>query len=146
MKEILIKYIDNKKIALPLVWDVFSEFEASEYSEEGIAEFYKSIHNEDYLQQLCMYGAFLDDKLVGVIATRNKKSHIALFFVDGKFHGQGIGRKLFETAKSDCNSKKMTVNSSSYAVSIYSKFGFIQTDKEQVVNGIKFTPMELPLF
>lgn len=26
----------------------------------------RSIHDEAYLQQLCMYGAFLDDKLAGV--------------------------------------------------------------------------------
>ena len=29
--------------ALLLVWDVFMEYEAPDYSEEGIAEFYKSI-------------------------------------------------------------------------------------------------------
>ena len=146
MEEILIKYIDSKDAAaLSLVWNVFLEFEAPEYSEDGVKEFYKSIHEEAYLQQLCMYGAFLDGKLAGVIATRNEKSHIALFFVDGKYHRQGIGRKLFEAAKSNCNSDKMTVNSSPYAVPVYVKLGFCRTDEEQVVNGIKFTPMELCL-
>lgn len=145
MEDILIKYIDDKDAALSLVWDVFLEFEAPEYSEAGVNEFYKSIHDKAYLQQICMYGAFLDDKLVGVIAARNEKSHIALFFVDGKYHRQGIGRKLFEVTKANCNSDKMTVNSSPYAVSIYAKLGFCQTDKEQVVNGIRFTPMELRL-
>ena len=143
MEGITIKCIDNKEMALSLVWNVFLEFEAPEYSEDGIKEFHTSIHEEAYLRQLCMHGAFLDDKLVGVIATRNEKSHIALFFVDGKYHRQGIGRKLFEAAKSDCNSDKITVNSSPYAVPVYTKLGFHQTDKEQVVNGIRFTPMEL---
>lgn len=145
MEGISIKYIDNKYTALSLVWNTFLEFEAPGYSEEGITEFYKSIHDEAYLQQLCMYGAFLDEKLVGVIATRNEKSHIALFFVDGKYHRQGIGRKLFEVAKSSCNSDKMTVNSSPYAVPIYAKLGFRQTGKEQIVIGIRFTPMEILL-
>lgn len=145
MEEILIKYMDDKDEALSLVWDVFLEFEAPEYSEAGVNEFYKSIHDEAYLQQLCMYGAFLDDKLAGVIATRNEGSHIALFFVDGKLHRQGIGRELFEVVKSSCNSDKMTVNSSPYAVSVYAKLGFCQTDKEQVENGVRFTPMELRL-
>ena len=145
MEGISIKYMDSKDTALSLVWDVFLEFEAPEYSEDGIKEFYESIHEEAYLQQLCMYGAFLDDKLLGVIATRNKKSHIALFFLDVKYHRQGIGRKLFEVAKSNCNSDKMTVNSSPYAVPVYAKLGFCRTDKEQVVNGIRFTPMELSL-
>ena len=40
--------------ALLLVWDVFMEYEAPDYSEEGIAEFYKSIHDEGYLSKLRM--------------------------------------------------------------------------------------------
>ncbi|BDF66282.1 N-acetyltransferase [Oscillospiraceae bacterium] len=145
MEDVLIKYMDDKDAALSLIWDVFLKFEAPEYSEAGVNEFYKSIHDEDYLRQLCMYGAFLEDKLIGVIAARNANSHIALFFVDGKYHRQGIGRKLFEAAKSSCHSNKMTVNSSPYAVPVYAKLGFCQTDEEQVVNGIRFTPMELCL-
>ena len=37
----------------------------------------------------------------------------------------------------------MTVNSSPYAVPIYHKLGFKDTGSEQVVNGLRFTPMEL---
>ncbi len=145
MEEIKIKCIESTNSALSLVWDVFLEFEAPDYSENGITEFYKSIHNEAYLQQLCVYGAYLNDILAGVTATRKGGTHIALFFVDGKYHRQGIGRKLFEEAKSNCNSEKMTVHSSPYAVPIYEKLGFYRTDPEQVVNGIRFTPMELRL-
>lgn len=145
MSDIKIKCIKNSDAALSLVWNVFSEYEAPEYSKDGIEEFYKSIHDEAYLQQLSIYGAYLDDILVGVIATRNEGSHIALFFVDGKYHKQGIGRKLFETVKSNCKSEKMTVNSSPYAVSIYEKLGFCRMSTEQVVNGIRFYPMELIL-
>jgi len=36
----------------------------------------------------------------------------------------------------------MTVNSSPYAVPIYHKLGFKDTGSEQVVNGLRFTPME----
>ena len=36
----------------------------------------------------------------------------------------------------------MTVNSSRYAVGFYEKLGFIPLDKEQIANGIKFTPMK----
>lgn len=145
MEGLSIRCIDDKDAALPLVWKVFLEFEAPEYSEDGIKEFYKSIQEEAFLQQLCMYGAFLDEKLIGVIAARNAGSHIALFFVDGKYHRQGVGKKLFEAIKSNCDSDKMTVNSSPYAVPVYARLGFSQTDKEQVINGIRFTPMELRL-
>ena len=118
---------------------MFLEYEAPDYTQEGIDEFYKSIHDENYLAMLSLYGAFSSEGLVGVIATRNSGKHIALFFVDGKYHRQGIGKQLFQAVQTD----KMTVNSSPYAVPVYSKFGFKSVNTEQVVNGIRFTPMEL---
>ena len=77
--------------ALCLVWKVFQEYEAPDYTKEGVEEFYKSIHDENYLSKLCWYGAFIQEELVGIIATRSEGTHIALFFVDGKYHRQGIG-------------------------------------------------------
>jgi len=80
--------------ALSLTWNVFQQYEAPDYTQEGIEEFYKSIHDEKYLSELCWYGAFVQDDLVGVLATRNAGTHIALFFVEGKYHRQGIGKQL----------------------------------------------------
>lgn len=143
--DISIRTLEKKEIteALSLVWSVFKEYEAPDYSDEGIEEFYKSIHDESYLAQLCMYGAFYNHKLVGVIATRSQGTHIALFFVEGKYHRQGIGKKLFQRMLKECHPDKMTVNSSPYAVPVYHKLGFCDVDKEQVVSGLRFTPMEL---
>lgn len=141
MLNVLIRKLDNEdqQKVLTFVWNVFLEYEAPDYTQEGIEEFYKSIHDENYLSMLSIYGAFLNDELVGVIATRNNGKHIALFFVDGKYHHQGIGKQLFQTVRTD----KMTVNSSPYAVLIYQKLGFKATATEQVVNGLRFTPMKL---
>lgn len=122
-----------------MVWEVFLEYEAPDYTQEGIDEFYKSIHDENYLSMLSVYGAFSNGELVGVIATRNNGKHIALFFVEGKYHCQGIGKQLFQTVRTD----KMTVNSSPYAVPVYRKLGFKSVDTEQSVNGLRFIPMEL---
>ena len=139
MLNVSIKRLDETQSALQLVWEVFQEFESPDYTQEGINEFYKSIHDENYISMLTMYGAFLSGELVGVIATRNNGRHIALFFVDGKYHRQGIGKQLFEAVRTD----KMTVNSSPYAVVIYRKLGFKAVDDEQSVNGLRFTPMTL---
>lgn len=135
-----IKEINGKTIeeALLLVWKVFNEYEAPDYPKEGTEEFYKSIHDADYLSQLRVYGAFDHEKLVGVIATRSEGTHIALFFVDGRYHRRGIGKQLFQTV----SRHNMTVNSSPYAIPIYHKLGFHDLDKEQIVNGLRFTPME----
>lgn len=145
--DICIRRIDDNEIveALSLVWNVFKEYEAPDYSKQGIEEFYKSIHDKSYLSQLCIYGAFESRKLVGVIATRSGGTHIALFFVEGKYHRQGIGRKLFKTVLKDCYADKMTVNSPQFAVPVYHKLGFCDVDSEQVVNGVRFTPMELEI-
>jgi len=128
--------------ALLLVWRVFQEYEAPDYTIEGAEEFYRSIHDDDYLANLCWYGAFAQDELIGIIATRNEGTHIALFFVEGKYHRRGIGKRLYQAAQAANNSDIMTVNSSPYAVPVYHKLGFKDTDAEQVVNGVRFTPME----
>lgn len=133
---------NETKTALNLVWKVFQEYEAPDYSKEGVEEFYRSIHDDNYLSMLSLYGAFVSQKMVGVIATRSEGTHIALFFVDGEYHRNGIGKKLFQTVLSQCSSNRMTVNSSPYAVPVYHKLGFTDTDTEQVINGLRFTPME----
>lgn len=71
--------------------------------------------------------------------------HISLMFVDKSFHNQGIARALFEhmhnQVKAEGKHKEMTVFSSPYAAGFYRKMGFVDTDKEQIVNGIRFIPM-----
>ena len=147
MENILIKELNKNKLndALSLVWKVFNEYEAPDYSKEGIEEFHKCINDTSYLATLRVFGAFEGDNLLGVIATRNQWTHIALFFVDGKYHRQGIGKKLFKTVLDNNTSNKITVNSSPYAIPVYHKLGFCDTNKEQVINGLRFTPMELKL-
>ena len=36
----------------------------------------------------------------------------------------------------------ITLNSSPYGLPFYQALGFLPTDQEQIVNGIRFTPME----
>lgn len=79
--------------------------------------------------------------MAGIIATRNNGNHIALFFVNSKYHRQGIGRKLFEVVVQNSTGEKITVNSSPYAVKVYKKLGFVPDSEEQIVDGIRFTPM-----
>lgn len=128
--------------ALKLVWEVFLEFEAPDYSEEGVNEFKKTIDDKKWISDRVLYGAFIDGKIVGIIATKDK-SHIALYFVDGKYHRQGIGKSLFKKIESLNDLDYFTVNSSIYAHDIYKHFGFVDTDKEQCVHGMRFYPMKL---
>ena len=78
-----IKRIPNSDMnkALELVWSVFLEYEAPDYTEEGINEFKKTIDNMNWINDREFYGAYIDNTLTGVIATKDK-THIALFFVE----------------------------------------------------------------
>ncbi|WP_313527784.1 GNAT family N-acetyltransferase [Anaerotignum sp.] len=136
--------INNQNLndVINLVTHVFMKFEAPDYSEEGVKAFFDTaLNNQEFMSQLAIWGAYIDKELVGIIATRNKGNHIALFFVDGKHHGQGIGRRLFETVLRNSSSHEVTVNSSPYAKEVYHCLGFEDTDVEQVVTGIRFIPM-----
>ncbi len=55
------------------------QFEAPDYSPEGIATFHDFLHDPDAISALTFYGAYVEDLLVGVLATRGS-SHIAHVF------------------------------------------------------------------
>ncbi len=132
---------NNREKAMALVLSVFMRYEMPDYSEQGIQTFRGFINNKESLDALEVYGAIENNKITGVVATRNNGNHIALFFVDGKYHRQGIGRKLFDTIVSKSTGDKITVNSSPYAVEVYKKLGFISDGAEQIAEGMRFTPM-----
>jgi len=149
--EILIRpiQISEWEEAMRVCWDTFLIFEAPEYSKEGIQAF-KNFVNDPILKMLFSEGkyivqaAFCKGLMVGVVGVRNE-THISLLFVDSEYHKRGIARKLmlkvFEKTYKDFGKRKMTVNSSPYAVGFYHKMGFIDTDVEQLTDGIRYTPM-----
>ena len=126
--------------ALALMWKVFLQFEAPEYSAEGIASFRASLEDEERIRSMTFYGAFDGKKLVGVLCMRAPQ-HIAGFFVDAAYHRRGIGRTLFETMRQDYDRQVFTVHSSPYAVGFYRRLGFVPTQGEQVTDGLRYTPM-----
>lgn len=138
IRKLLRKEIDE---ALPLVLDVFNEYEAVHYPETGKETFCQAICSPEYLDMLTAYGAFDGDNLIGIIATRNAGSHIALFFVRGDYHRRGVGKMLFEECIKENKNKQITVNSSEYAVVVYKKLGFAQVDSLKEEEGIGYIPM-----
>lgn len=134
---------------LDLIERVFNEFEAPEYSPAGIREFRDFIALDAVQKrlengELLMWGYWADDKIVGMIATK-PPCHVSLLFVDKGYHRRGIAKKLYQTTldhyRENSDWREMTVNSSPYAVPVYHRLGFVDTDGEQVVNGLRFTPM-----
>lgn len=126
--------------ALELCRRVFRQFDAPEYSPEGIAAFYASLDDPQRTRSISFYGAFDRDYLAGVLCMRPPQ-HIADFFVDAQYHRRGIGRRLFEAMRQDYDDQTFTVNSSPYAVEVYRHLGFVPTDAEQLTDGIRYIPM-----
>lgn len=140
--------------ACNMVIECFNEFVAPGYSNEGTTEFYNYVNPVSLRERLKTSGNFallaLDaDLIVGVIEVRSY-NHISLLFVKKEYHKRGIAKRLLQKAIDICKQanpdiKIIDVNSSPYAVTIYEKMGFIQTDVEQVKNGIRFILMILKL-
>ena len=140
--EFIVRRLHGEEIsaALELTWEVFQQFEASEYTQEGIDFFRASLHDEQRTRTLRFYGAFDGDELAGTLCMRQPQ-HIGGFFVRAAYHRRGIGRALFQAMRQDYERQEFTVNSSPYAVEVYRHLGFVPTGVEQTVDGLRFTPM-----
>ena len=68
-----------------LVKDTFNEFVAPDFSEEGKLEFYRFIENDETLNSINIFGYYIENVLIGVIATRDNMSSISLLLVRKMF-------------------------------------------------------------
>lgn len=152
MNDYIIKKVDFNRIedALSLVMDVFMEFDAPDYSKQGVETFRnRIIESEEFKNSFktgeqTMFGAFIDNKIIGIIAI-SVRNHISLLFVDKKYHRMGIATELLNTMIKELGLKKgnkITLNSSPYAIGFYSHIGFVSTDVCKTKDGIKYTPMQ----
>ena len=128
--------------ALDLAWSTFSEYESPDYTPEGTEEFRKCLHDDRYLSGIEYFGAFDGEKLIGEIGIRPDRMHICFFFVDGSHHRRGIGTGLFRYLRKVYPHETITLNSSPFGLPFYQAIGFVPTEAEKTVNGIRFTPMK----
>ena len=128
-----------------LVKKVFDASIAKDYNDDGKEEFYKFVNDNDKLSSLDILGYYIEDRLIGVIGTRDEMSHISLFFVDNEFQRHSFGKKLLQTVVDASKAEVISVNSAPSAVNAYKYMGFIATDGVIETNGIKYVPMELKL-
>ena len=127
--------------ALSLVWRVFQEYEAPGCAEEGIDEFYKASMRMGICPGFAGMGRLFRKNWPGLLrqGTRGRISHS--FLSRDNITDGGLENGCFRLSGRRTVLIKMTVNSSPYAVPIYRRLGFRDTGAEQVVNGLRFTPM-----
>lgn len=137
---------------MQIAWDTFMVFEAPEYEPEGVKNFHAFVKGKELKQLFILgeydaYGAFIDGIMVGVLGVR-KRNHVSLLFVDSEYHRMGVASALLRLTFKEAKARgieEMTVNSSPYAVGFYHKIGFHDTDTEQKMDGIRYTPMKIRL-
>ena len=90
--------------------------------------------------------AVTESMIAGIVAVRDN-SHLFHLFVANSFQRQGLGHRLWSTAKAHALSAgsagTFTVNSSLNAVPVYETFGFLRSGEIQRVHGVSFQPMSL---
>ena len=113
--------------AMKLAWDTFAKFNAPDYSDEGIENFDKFVH-DDMLRKMFLAGhyqlfvAMDGTKYAGMLSLREKK-HISLLFVDEYYHRHGVASALLayvcRYALYEEGVDRVTVNAAPYATGFY---------------------------
>jgi ribosomal protein S18 acetylase RimI-like enzyme len=85
-------------------------------------------------------------RIIGFVGTRDT-THLYHLFVANEFQRQGLGRRLWDTARADCmasgNRGTFTVNSSNNAIAIYERLGFVRCGPAVQMDGVFYNPMSM---
>ncbi|WP_374584877.1 GNAT family N-acetyltransferase [Pseudoduganella sp.] len=104
----------------------------------------RNLQAENYAYHLAFDGA----QLAGVAAVRDN-THLFSLYVASPWHGQGIGKRLWEVARDAAlargNPGSFTVNASQFAERMYRHLGFVPTGPMAEMHGLRFIPMRLDL-
>lgn len=144
---------DEVSEALSLALEVFMQYEAPDYSPEGVDTFKRDIvENEGFIDNCkkgkCpIYAAFDNGKIIGIIGMRPNRTHINLVFTKKEYHRQGVATAIFNSLLADLlkenpSLKEITLNSSPYGKDFYLHLGFTPLSGEVETNGIRYTPMK----
>lgn len=68
-----IRQLDNSEYgkATDLALDVFTECGSADFDAKGLQTFKSFIRNDGLMNELCMFGAFDNETLIGIIGTKN---------------------------------------------------------------------------
>ena len=125
------------------------EFIVHESTPEGAATFLRE-NDEAAIRRYIeagqvYYVAESDGDIAGFVSVRDR-SHLFHMFVGVQWQGQGVARKLWETARQAAidagGNGSFTVNASNFAVPVYEKLDFVRTAPMQCLKGLYFNPMQ----
>jgi GNAT superfamily N-acetyltransferase len=136
-----------------LIIDLFRRYIAADYPRAGIRDFlhYASPEaiadrvNRDHVVLVAVDRA----TIVGVIDVDDFR-HFDLLFVDDRFRGRGIARRLVDRATELCLEerpalKEITADTSTYGIPIFHALGFAQAGTQLESHGRQFIRMRRKL-
>ncbi|WP_257886751.1 GNAT family N-acetyltransferase, partial [Vibrio parahaemolyticus] len=83
-----------------------------------------------------------DNKVIGFAALR-ENDYITHLFIDTNFQNKGLGKLLLDKLLSLTESSEVRLRASVNAQNFYESQGFVATEVEQNVDGVRFVPMRL---
>ena len=146
MRAVEIRELGREELgaARELVRQSFCQFVAPDYGEEGVQSFLAFLERPDLMEAAAFSGAFVREGLAGVLAVMEKERHVCLLFVRADCQRRGIGKALWEHYRGKHLRERCTVNASPFGLGFYFDLGFVPTGPEQIQDGIRYTPMEIP--
>lgn len=139
--------------ACKLVRDVFDEFVAPLYEEDGVEEFLRYV-DPGLMAQRSRENHFTllaeeSGNVIGVIEVRDS-NHISLLFVTSEAQRRGIARHLLNKALEMARRNRpdlavVSVHSSPNAVKAYERLGFEVEGSEKLECGMRYVAMILQL-
>jgi ribosomal protein S18 acetylase RimI-like enzyme len=144
--------IEDASLISALITTLSKEFIAHEFTEGGADILLGSMDPASvrkYITSGYRYHiAEKGGKMIGAIAIK-ENSHLYHLFVSKECQRSGVGRALWEVAKSvslaEGNPGLFTVNASLGAAGMYEKLGFIRTSEIVSTAGILYIPMKWEL-
>lgn len=144
--------MDDLEQALQFVWEVYARTEAHTRDDEAVQDFLSKIDFEYCAVrvgegELRLWGAFSEDKLIGVCAFLGL-NRVHLLYVDPRAQGQGVATRLlkravFDSKRHDDELPNVIVEAPDTAVGFFGKQGFTPVSEPVEDAGVWYTVMEL---
>jgi GNAT superfamily N-acetyltransferase len=150
----IIRTIKNHEgeVVRQLILSLFGSHIFSDYTEEGVRVIHDYVTNDSLIKADKSDFTLVAEESGTILGTIKIKrnSHVSMLFVNERFQGRGIGRRLLDAATQECRSREieltcLTTNSSRFALPFFERFGFTRIGKERKVNGVVFTPMKFTI-
>ncbi len=127
-----------------LIESVSDKFTRDDFSDIGYQNFKQRVlgggMRKNMEEGFTYWAAFENEIMIGIIAIK-PPSHLFNLFVHTDYRCKGVALRLWNHALSQLHPKTVTVYSSSYAVGLYEKLGFVFNGEKIVSDELSCYPM-----